>query len=351
MTGDAELLDDLLRLAAAAGTEVDLAPDPAAARSRYATAPLVFIGVDQAQPCLRARLPRRPRLVLVGRSGHDDKPWQLAELLGAEHVAMLPAAEPWLVDRFAEQSPGSTPASGARIIGVIGGRGGAGASVLAGGLAVTAARAGLRTLLVDADPLGGGLDLVLGWEQLEGLRWPALTETDGRVDPPALVQALPSRGDLVVLSWDRGDLLAVPVEAMAATMDAGRRGRDLVVVDLPRQLDDAAVIALQAADQVFVVVPAELRATAAAARVAATAALHCPDLSVIVRGPAPGRLKAREVARALDLPLAGTLRPEPGLCRGMERGEAPAASGRGPLASLCQRIVADIAGTTPRAAA
>src|SRR5690606_25835346 len=83
---------------------------------------------------------------------------------------------------------------------------------------------GLRTLLVDADPLGGGLDLVLGWEQLEGLRWPALTQTDGRVDPPALVQALPRRGDLGVLSWDRGELPEVPAEAMAATTDAGGPG-------------------------------------------------------------------------------------------------------------------------------
>jgi secretion/DNA translocation related CpaE-like protein len=228
---------------------------------------------------------------------------------------------------------------------VIGGRGGAGASVLAGGLAITAARSGLRTLLIDADPLGGGLDLVLGWEQLEGLRWPALSQADGRVDAPALVRALPSRGDLVMLSWDRGDLLALPVEAMAATMDAGRRGRDLVVVDLPRQLDDAAVIALQAADQVLLVVPAELRATAAAARVVANAQPHCAELSVVVRGPAPGGLKAREVARALDLPLAGTLRPEPGLSRGLERGEAPAGSGRGPLAILCQRIIAELTAT------
>ncbi|SDZ35664.1 helicase/secretion neighborhood CpaE-like protein [Micromonospora pattaloongensis] len=351
VTGDAELLDDLLRLAAAGGTELDVAPDPAAARSRYAAAPLVFVGVDQAQACLRARLPRRPRVVLVGRSDGDDKPWHQAELLGAEHVALLPAAEPWLVDRFAERAPGSTTATAARVIGVVGGRGGAGASVLAGALAVTGTRAGLRTLLVDADPLGGGLDLVLGWEQLDGLRWPGLTETDGRVDPPALVRALPSRGDLVVLSWDRGDLLEVPVEAMAATMDAGRRGRDLVVVDLPRHLDDAAVVALQATDHVFVVVPAELRATAAAARVIAAVAPHCAELSVVVRGPAPGRLKAREVARALDLPLVGTLRPEPGLSRGMERGEAPTAGGRGPLAALCQRIVADIAGVTPRAVA
>ncbi|MEV1328283.1 septum site-determining protein Ssd [Micromonospora costi] len=351
VTGDSDLLDDLLRLAAAGGTEVELAPDPAAARTRWLPAPLVLVGVDQAQPCLRARLPHRPRLVLVGHSGQLDPGWQVAELIGAEHVATLPAAEPWLVDRFAEHGADGPVGPAARVVAVLGGRGGAGASILSGGLAVSAARARLRTLLVDADPLGGGLDLVLGWEQLEGLRWPALSDADGRVDAPALVRALPSRGDLVVLSWDRGDLLALPAPAMAATLDAARRGRDFVVVDLPRQLDDAAVTALQAADRAYVVVPAELRATAAAARVVAAAGPHCTDLAVIVRGPAPGRLRAAEVARALGLPLGGTLRPEPAIVRGLERGEAPAASGRGPLATLCQRIVAELTGVPTAGAA
>ncbi|RKF27798.1 septum site-determining protein Ssd [Micromonospora globbae] len=350
VTGDGDLLDDLLRLAAASGTEVELASDPAAARTRWLPAPLVLVGVDQAQPCLRARLPHRPRLVLVGQTGQLDPGWQIAELIGAEHVAILPAAEPWLVDRFAEHGT-DRPVAAARIVAVIGGRGGAGASILAGGLAVTAARARLRTLLVDADPLGGGLDLVLGWEQMDGFRWPALTGADGRVDAPALVRSLPREGDLVLLSWDRGDLLPLPAPAMAATLDAARRGRDFVAVDLPRQLDDAAVVALQAADRAYVVVPAELRATAAAARVAASAAPHCADLSVIVRGPAPGRLRADEVARALNLPLAGTLRPEPAITRGLERGEAPTATGRGPLATLCQRIVAEVTGTATAGAA
>ncbi|MGN9811125.1 septum site-determining protein Ssd [Micromonospora sp. BQ11] len=350
VTSDGDLLDDLLRLAAAGGVTAEVATDPAAARSRWQSAPLVLVGSDQARSCLRARLPHRPRLVLVGRSGDLDPGWEIAELVGAEHVAVLPAAEPWLVDRFAECGA-DPPGAGARLVAVLGGRGGAGASVLAGGLAVTAARSRLRTLLVDADPLGGGLDLVLGWEQLDGLRWPALTDAEGRVDAPALVRALPRRGDLVMLSWDRGDPLPLPAEAMAATLDAARRGRDFVVVDCPRRLDDAAVTALQSVDRTLVVVPAELRATAAAARVVAAAAPHCADLSVVVRGPAPGRLKAAEVARALGLPLAGTLRPEPALCRGLERGEAPAADGRGPLAALCQRIVAELGGTTTAGAA
>jgi secretion/DNA translocation related CpaE-like protein len=343
VTADPDILDDLLRLAAAGGTDVDVAPDPAAARSRYGAAPLVMIGTDQVDACLRARLPRRPRVIIVGRSAAVEAAWDVAELLGAEHVAMLPTAEPWLVDRFAERQ--DTHGAGL-VLAVIGGRGGAGASILAGGLAVTAVGAGLRTLLVDADPLGGGLDLVLGWEQVDGLRWPALMGAGGRVDPPALLRALPHRGDLVLLSFARdsnGDaLLAVPGEAMAATLDAARRGRDVIVADLPRQLDDAATLALQAADRAILVVPAELRATAAAARIAAAVTLHCEDLSVVVRGPAPGRLKAREVARALGLPLAGSLRPEPGLCQALERGEAPTATGRGPLAELCRRLIADL---------
>lgn len=339
VTGDPELLDDLLRLAAAGGTDVDVAADPAAARPRFAAAPLVLIGADQAESCLRARLPRRPRIVVVGRSPAVEAVWRSAELIGAEHVAVLPAAEPWLVDRFAERGAPEHPG---RLVAVIGGRGGAGASILAGGLAVTAVRAGLRTLLVDADPLGGGLDLVLGWEQVDGLRWPALAGAGGRVDPPTLLRALPHRGDLVLLSFARDEALAVPSEAMAATLDAARKGRDVIVVDLPRQLDDAATLALRAADRAVLVVPAELRATAAAARITATITPLCDDISVVVRGPAPGRLKAREVARALGLPLAGSLRPEPHVCQALERGEAPTADGRGPLAELCRRLIQEI---------
>src|SRR5206468_12738403 len=127
-------------------------------------------------------------------------------------------------------------------------------------------RAGQRALLVDADPLGGGADLALGWEALDGLRWSALSNMDGQ----GLVGALPRQGELAVLSWDRADELTVPVEAMSAALDAGRVERDLVVVDLPRRVDDATVLALAAADRALLVVPAELRACAAATRVAAT---------------------------------------------------------------------------------
>jgi secretion/DNA translocation related CpaE-like protein len=216
--------------------------------------------------------------------------------------------------------------------------------VLSVALALTGARAALRTLLVDADPLGGGLDLLLGWQDTGGPRWPELSRAERNADRPELVRELPSRGELALLSWERRDPVGPGTDAVAAAMDAGRRGRDLVVVDLPRRLDDAAVLALEVADRALLVVPAELRATAAAARVAATAGPHCADLSVVVRGPRPGRLRARDVAEALGLPLAGVLRPEPGLPAALERGEAPGAGRRGPLAVLCERLIRDLTG-------
>ena len=69
---------------------------------------------------------------------------------------------------------------------------------------------------------------------------------------------------------------------------------------------------------------------------------HTEALELVVRGPAPGRLRAREIARALSLPLAGTLRLEPDLARALERGTPPAGTGKGPLAELCQRVLAEL---------
>jgi hypothetical protein len=68
----------------------------------------------------------------------------------------------------------------------------------------------------------------------------------------------------------------------------------------------------------------------------------------VVRGPAPGGLRAKDVAQAIGIPLAGSLRPEPRLAAGLERGEPPARDGCGPLAALCQRILDELGAETSR---
>lgn len=349
ITDDPGLLDELIRLAAAAGVELDVRGDPRAARPLWYAAPVVVVGGDAAAATADANLERRDLVVLVSVDLDDAAVWERAVRIGARHVVFLPDAEAWLVDLLADVAEGRPEP--APVVGVVGGRGGAGATTLAVALGVTAARLGRRTTLVDADPLGGGLDLVLGGEAAPGLRWSDLASTRGRVRGGALVEALPRVRELTVLSWDRRDLLAIPQSAMDSLLPAAQRGSDLVVVDLPRRLDAASRCALERAAVVLLLVPAEVRAAAAAARVAGAVAVHCADVQVVVRGPAPGGLDAHTVAQSLALPLAGVMKPEPGIASALERGEPPAVRGRGPLATFCTRFLTALGAAAGRRAA
>ncbi|MFI0816719.1 septum site-determining protein Ssd [Streptomyces sp. NPDC021098] len=331
ITEDEELLDDLLRLCAAAGAEAEVAHGAPTRRGSWEGAPLILVG-DDAAPRLRGRV-RRAGVLLIGRDLDDPGIWRRAVDIGADNVVFLPDAETWLVDRIADVAEGV--GQQALTIGVIGGRGGAGASTLACALAVTAARSGRRTMLIDGDPLGGGLDVLLGGEGSEGLRWPAFAESRGRVAGSALEESLPELHSLRVLSWDRGDSVVIPPSAMRAVLAAARRRGGVVVVDLPRRVDDAAAEALAQVDLGLLVVPAELRAVAAAHRVASTVGMVLSDLRAVVRGPCGSDLEDEEIARLLGLPLVGQLPPEPGLLDAIDGGEPPGGSAGGPLGRFC----------------
>lgn len=333
VTEDPTVLDDVLRLAAAADVEIEVAHTAAHARRSWMSAPLVLVGSDLADEVARGRPHRRSGVLLVGDDPDDTEIWQQAVALGVERVVFLPDSESWLVDRMADAAEGDEVE--AHTVCILGGRGGSGASTLATALAVTGARTQRRTLLVDGDPLGGGIDLALGGEDSSGSRWSDFLGTRGRVSGSSLRGALPQVGGLLVLSSQRDDELGIPAEAMGSVLAAARRGSDLVVVDLPRRLDDAAEEALIQCTTALLLVPAEVRATVAAARVAAAASRYATDLRAVVRGPAPSGLSAEVIAQSLGLPLAGQIRAETGLAAAMDRGEAPGRSGRGALTAFC----------------
>lgn len=347
VTSDPEALDDLLRVAATAGVEVDVAADVPSARRYWDRAPMVVVGPDLVERFARSRLPRRPGVVVLGRDLDDATIWRRAVEVGAEQVVFFPDGEPWLVGALGDAVEGGE----GLLLAVIGGRGGAGATTLSAAVALTAVKRGLRTLLVDGDPLGGGIDLVFGGEHVTGLRWPDLGSTRGRVPAAALADALPTMAELSVLSWDRGEPAHLPVDAVRAVLGAARRTCDLVVVDLPRSLDEASCEVLSSATTSVIVVPAEVRATAAAARIASRAGLLCRDLRLVVRGPSPAGLTGTEMARALGLPLLGEVRAEPYLDKDLDRGDPPARRGRSPLAGLCDRVLDELTGAAQRKAA
>lgn len=346
VTADDALLDDLVRLATAAGASLDVAAEANTAGRLWSAAPLVLVGADLLPALARASPVRRRDVVVVGRGIGNPVLWQGAVDVGAEQVVDVVDDEQWLVARIADAADGNS--RDAMTVGVLAGRGGAGASTLAAALAVTAVRHGRTSFLVDADPLGGGINLVLGGEDRVGMRWPELVATEGRVGAGALRSVLPCVDELVVLSWDRSDLLEIPRSAMRAVLDAARRGSDVVLVDLPRHVDPATEEALSRCATVLLLVPAEVRAVAAASRVARVVTSIVPDLRVVVRRPAPAGLDGATVAEALELPLAGELAPEPRLDVMLERGEPPARRGKGPLAGFCARVLADL-GVVPAA--
>ncbi|MGW4200743.1 septum site-determining protein Ssd [Streptomyces sp. NPDC004726] len=330
VTEDMELLDDLLRLCAAAGAEPDVHHRVPEQRGSWEDAPLILVGDDAAARCRGTT--RRRGVLLVGRDQDDPDVWRHAVEIGADSVLRLPDAESWLVDRIADVVEGV--GEQALTVGVIGGRGGAGASTLACALAVTAARTGRRTMLVDGDPLGGGIDVLLGGERAEGRRWPDFAASKGRVAGGALEESLPELHRLRVLSWDRGDSVVVPPEAMRSVLAAARRRGGAVVVDLPRRVDEGVAEALAQLDLGLLVVPGELRAVAAANRVASLAGMVLQDLRVVTRGPYAAGLDDQWVAAALGLPLAGELPWETGLLSAQDEGAPPGAA-RGPLARFC----------------
>ncbi|MDG4865550.1 septum formation initiator, partial [Streptomyces sp. T-3] len=137
VTEDVELLDDLLRLCAAAGARPEVHHTVPDRGGGWETAPLVLVG-DDAAGRVRGAV-RRRGVCLVGHDQDDPRVWQRAVEIGADHVLRLPDAEQWLVDHIADMAEGfGRPAL---TVGVLGGRGGAGASTLACALAVTAAEA------------------------------------------------------------------------------------------------------------------------------------------------------------------------------------------------------------------
>ena len=216
VTEDVELLDDLLRLCAAAGAEPEVHHAVPERNGCWEDAPLVLVGDDAASALPGAA--RRRGVMLVGRDQDDPDVWRRAVEIGADCVLRLPDAENWLVDRIADAAEGvGRPGAHGRRDRRPGRRRGLDVGLCAG-RHLGPRRA--RTMLVDGDPLGGGLDVLLGGEQAEGRRWPDFAASKGRMAGGALEESLPRLHELRVLSWDRGDSVAIS----AGGHEVGARG-------------------------------------------------------------------------------------------------------------------------------
>lgn len=331
ITDDPDVLDSCLRVAAAVGVEVELVSDVGAARARWSGASLVLVGADAASGLARTSPARRSGVIIVAVQEPDADVWQAAVALGAEHVAVLPDADRWIATRLADMHQG--PSRQGLVIGVRGTHGGVGASTLAIGIGLVAARNGHRTLLVDGDSTGGGLDVLLGAENESGLRWPDLMSSRGRIAPAELEGALLHVNGISVLSWDRGPLMEATADAVDAVLSASVRGFDVTVVDLGRALDRRFDAHLRAS--VLLVAPS-VHSVAAAHRFLSTSPGPVDPLHLVVRGSSAD---ADLIAEALGRTPTAVCPDEGDVRRAAIDGEVPAMRRRGSLTAACTEVV------------
>ncbi|QKV77596.1 septum site-determining protein Ssd [Amycolatopsis sp. Hca4] len=334
IAADETVLDEILRVAAVAGCELDRAPDLTAASSHWARAPLVVL--DEEAVRHPPVLPRRGGILLVCKGSPGPATWEHAFRGGVERVISLPDEETALAGAFADvvETPAEQPGL---VLGVVGGRGGAGASVFAATLALVADRDPGGALLVDCDPLSAGLDVLLGLEKAPGTRWPDV-RLSGRASVSSLAAALPQRshrgGNLPVLAFGP-EGQGPDVESLSAILTAGRRAGRTVVCDLPRSLGEAAEEVVLRADLVVLMVPLEFQACLAAKKVLNRLSKLTARIGLVACG------HSKDPARAAELvgpPLMASMPRERGVSRALENAEFPAKS-RGPLATTAAGIL------------
>lgn len=216
---------------------------------------------------------------------------------------------------------GGDPVADGFVLGVLGAPGGVGASSVATACAGRAALAGRTVVLLDAQPWGGGIEVLAGLDAAPGLRWPDLTGVQGDVDGTRLVAELPVNEDGVrCLSWGPAPPDgAVPGPAPVVT--ALRRAVPVVVVDLPRPAAAEGHEAWWAAcDEVVLVMEPSVTGLGAAIAVARS----WPPAGVVVRTPA--HVGAVDLEAALGVPVLACLAEDRSVARCLERGLAVGAA-------------------------
>lgn len=314
LTQDARVRDMVESSAVTLGRPVRVLAEPSLALSAWSHAEVLLIGADLAPRVASAGPRRRAGVYLVGFPDADASAWSVP--LGAE-VIPLPGASGLLGEVLA----GRSQASG-RVVAVVGGSGGVGASTLAAALALEAASRGVASALMELDELSGGVDLLLGAERAPGWRWPRLVGARGEVGD--VRSLLPRAGGVPFVAMARGEPGTLPGDAVVAVLGTLTRHHALVVVDAGRSPHPVARHTVRGADEALLVCGSDARGVAAAA--ATRARFEWGACSVVVRQQ-PGGASGPAVAEALGVPLAGVLPHEPRLARAAAEGEPPVAAG------------------------
>jgi secretion/DNA translocation related CpaE-like protein len=343
LAGSAELAGPVHEQAAAAGVTVRaqvVAPD---------LAPPALVLADEAHLTDAAAAGRRAGpLHVLARGPVPDSVYRRALDAGAVSVIAVPDDLRRLAGLLADLD---RPRH-ARVVGVTGGAGGVGASVLAAAVAlrsVERARGSLgagepshATLLIDLDPEGPGLGRLVEGTVGAGVSWADLIGLDGRLAASELRASVPTASGVGLLTWPDDRLLRAADAPVAEVVAAATRGHDWVVLDIPRTAADLPRVAC---DLLVVVVDGSVGGVASAVRRLARirAAGHAVGVVVRTRRSSAG---ADDVARVLGVPLIGELRDDRRLREQLDLGLGPLRGRRCPLGRAADAVLDEVPART-----
>ncbi|QFT92044.1 hypothetical protein FIU86_04255 [Roseovarius sp. THAF9] len=279
------------------------------------------ISLPMATECVE-ELARAGIDVIVLGTADDIATYRALRQAGARDYFCLPANASDILAATTAPAPGpaaapATPAPETHqglTVGVLGCKGGTGASLLALNLAAHAAApkgAARNTALVDADLEFGSQAIDLDRDETRGL-FDALRAPD-RVDSTFIGATMDQISDTLSLysGQVRGDQTAAAYEpGIAALLPRLREAFDTVIVDLPRGLVLRQPDVIGTLDRLVLVLPAGFAGVNAASRLLGQIRADHPDLPILavlsdIRKDAG--LRPKDIAKTLQMPLTATL--------------------------------------------
>lgn len=252
---------------------------------------------------------------------------------GAEGVFAWPEEREELAGALARARTHREPQGRrARVVGVLGARGGVGATFVATHLAASLADLGVRTALVELDPDFSDLTVALGLLPGRGVRTVADLEAVAlELHPPHLQEvAYPHpRGFDVLLGPPEGSG-PLPPGLLPACVEVLATSHEVVLLHLPRCLGEPVLEAVRAADELLLVVGLDLFSLYGARRAVRALGQEASDrCRVVVNRAARAAVAPEDVASVVGMAPVACLRYDRAAVRAQERGALLPARARG----------------------
>lgn len=358
--GDALLHPEAMHLAAVTGRPVIDVREPAETARHIARAFAVLIDdtfLAALTPPGEAAATAHPGMFRIGaNTGMEGVEQLIAESAFVRESFMLPAEAASLLKALGElalrtpRSAGSSTVAGAGVVlTFIGAAGGAGTSTLAAAVARTLAGKvasgsgdGLDPVLVDGQRYSGGLDLLLGVEDSVGARWDDIQIGDGNVERGTFVRALPRTTDGIAVLTHSRSILPAQIEDASDEVAALERAVAVLGTGGVTVVDTSPGGQMMRSDHTFIVTPAEVRAAASAALIAAQCRANSVPASVVLRHRAWSGISADDMAHVTKAEVIAEIPTLRSLTKDTELSGLPGRLPKG-LAAAAEAIIGAVA--------